>query len=550
MKRHAIILGVGLLAGGGIGYALGVRQTALAQLSTAGERPQPCLDAAPRSTGATPAPADRTTAPEPAAGAANDRARIADWLAAQGPMRDWSEINRCLIRWAKTDPWAVLAFVDQADRFPERTNALAVPLSLIGRTTPTAAADWLRAHVPESARKELATQVVAIISDENPREALALARADEIPVEPSTVGYVLGCLARQDPTEAAALLSTLAAANRTNAAEMIGSTWAERDAESALLWCESLRGQPGDDQAARGVLLELATRNATTLGEALTRLQPSAETTECVVRMLAATDAPQALLLAANLPAAQQPAAAKALAETALGSAPDRVAARARAALPVSEFSSVLADGWQEWRRSDRPAAEAWANNLTDPALRGVIANFKLQEIANGEPELFLSSLTTLPASSTERTAVEAALSSLPADAAARWIAAQPDAVDPAFAARTAANYFQADREAASRWAHSLPPGTARDRALASTALAWSETGDPTTATVTADTIADPRLQTSTRFQIFNTLCQQDRPGALRWLARQPLSAEIRTNWEILATAATTPAASTFEHSD
>ena len=345
MKRHAIILGVGLLAGGGIGYAIGVHHTALAQLSTAGERPQTPIAAARHTTDAEPAPTELTAATEPAPDAENDRTRIADWLAAQGPMRDWSEINRCLTRWAKADPWAALAFVHQAGRFPERDNALSVPLAYIGRTDPTAVADWLRSHVPEAGRKDLTTRIVVMISDENPREALALARADQIPVEPSTVGYVLGCLARHEPTEAAALLSTLADDDRTSAAEMIGSTWAERDAESALRWCESLRGQPGDDHAARGVLLELVNRNATNIGEALKRLQPSAETTASVVRVLACNDATQALLIAANLPVAQQPAAATALAETAFGSAPDRVVALARANLPVSDFSSVLANG-------------------------------------------------------------------------------------------------------------------------------------------------------------------------------------------------------------
>jgi len=542
MKRHAIILGVGLLAGGGIGYAVGVHHIALAQLSTAGERTPPALSSARPATGAAPVPADLTAAPEPAAdNCEKDRTRIADWLTAQGPMHDWSEINRCLTRWAKADPWATLAFVHQAGRFPERDNALSVPLAYIGRTDPSAVADWLRSHVPETGRKELATRIVVMISDENPREALALARADEIPVEPSTVGYILGCLARHEPTEAAALLSTLAAAERTGAAEMIGSTWAEQDAESALLWCESLRGQPGDDQAARGVLLELATRNAATVGAALKRLQPSAETTEYVVRLMANNDATRALLLAADLPVAQQPAAAKALAETAFGSAPDRVVALARATLPVSEFSAVLANGWQEWRRSDRPAAEAWASQLTDPALRGAIASLQLQEVATNDPDLFLSSLAALPAAGAERTSIEAALSSLPADAAARWIAEQPSAVDPDFAARIAANYFRTDREAATLWAQALPPGSARDRALASTALAWSETGDTTTATLTIDTIADPRLQTSARFQIFSALFQADRPNALQWLARQPLSAEIRANWEILATTTTSP---------
>lgn len=490
--------------------------------------------------------------PTSAGDVANDQARIVNWLAAQGPQRDWPEISRCLTRWARAEPWAALAFVHQAPRFPERTNALGIPLSFIARTAPAAVADWLRNQQPASSRKELATQVVASICDENPFEALALARADQIPVEPNTIGYVLGCLAQREPTQAAALFSALPSAEKDDAAERIGRAWAEKDPDAALRWCDTLRGQLGEDLATRGVLSALADRDAKAAAAALERLHPSAETVESVLRQIAYLDASTSLLVAARLPAAQHPAAAKAVVEASFGTAPDRAVALARASLPVPEFTTLVTSGWQEWRRSDRPAAEAWAANLADPALLEVFADVKLQEAAEADPALFLSCLATLPASNAESPSVEAALGNLPAGTAARWIAEHPAAVTPAFAARTALGYFQTDPEAASVWAGTLPAGAARDRALAGTAQAWGESGDAATAAHTVEAIADPRLQTSTRFQIFSTLCQADRAHAVQWLARQPLSGEIRANWEILATADASPAplAPASEHCD
>lgn len=540
MTRPAIILGVGLLSGCGLGYAIGVYQTAFGQLSSSA-RNQPALAAPPVAPPAPP-PAKGPAGPSAAANdTTKDQAQIVAWLAAQGPLRDWPEINRCLTRWARADPWAALAFVHQAPRFPERANALCIPLSFLARSAPASVADWLRTQQPAANRKELATQVIASICDENPHEALALARADQIPVETNTLGYVLGCLAQREPAQAALLFSGLASDQKDDAAERIGRAWAEKDPDSALRWCDKLRGQPGEDLATRGVLSALADRDAKAAGAALERLLPSAETIDSILRQIAYLDATTSLLIAARLPAAQQRAAAKAVVEATFGTAPDRALALARANLPAPEFTSIVTSGWQEWRRSDRPAAEAWAANLADPSLLGLFADVQLQESANADPALFLSCLATLPTSNAESPAIEAALSNLPADVAARWITDRPDAVAPAFAARIAANYFRADREAATLWAHSLPPGTARDRALATTAQTWIESGDTATAALTVEAIADPRLQTAARFQIFSTLCQQDRPGALRWLATQPVSPEVRINWEILATEGTAP---------
>ncbi|MBK8476430.1 MAG: hypothetical protein IPL39_08925 [Opitutaceae bacterium] len=198
---------------------------------------------------------------------------------------------------------------------------------------------------------------------------------------------------------------------------------------------------------------------------------------------------------------------------------------------------------WQSPPACPRPSsAQPPKPSSRHPALLGIFADVHLQETADADPALFLSCLAALPPSNTERPSIEAALGNLPAPSAARWIAEHSEAVTPAFAARTALSYFQTDPEAASAWAHTLPAGPARDRALAGTAQAWGESGDAATATHTIEAITDPRLQTSTRFQIFSTLCQQDRPAALRWLATQPVSPEVRTNWETLTTAEASPA--------
>ncbi len=543
MKPQALFLGLGLVAGAAGGFAVGQHRRPSAP------GPAPATQAeTPGATGVTAeaanaAPAEAApTAAESAAG--EDRARIESWLAAGCPMRDWSEIVQLLNHWSDTDPWAAVAFVHGAPRFPERTNALCIPLAAAGRDAPEAVAAWLRDRVPLAARKELATQIVGSLCDQHPAAALALVRAEGIAVEPHTFTYIVGNLVQQDPPAALALFAALPATERVTSAELIASFWSARDPQAAVAWCEHQRGEPHADLAARGVLLALANRDAALAADALLRLQPGAETIGYTVNALTYNDATVALRLAEQLASEARAAAVRALAESALGTAPERIAALAHTALPPADFEPLMVSAWANWRRSDPTAAEAWAERLGDSPTRAAVLRAKLEEVANNEPDLLLASIDAVPAGELERTSIQSALNSLPVATAARWIAERPDLVEPAFAATTAAGYFEADRETATAWALTLPAGTARDHALAATARAWSENGDAAQATATVAAIAEPALRTAARFRVFRSLYERDSAGARTWLAAQPLAPEVRANWEDLAASTATAAPS------
>ncbi|MBK8476427.1 MAG: hypothetical protein IPL39_08910 [Opitutaceae bacterium] len=174
---------------------------------------------------------------------------------------------------------------------------------------------------------------------------------------------------------------------------------------------------------------------------------------------------------------------------------------------------------------------------MQDPEVRAGLELVRLRDTARNDPSLFLSSVDSYPAALTEKPLIQNALSQLNADEAGAWIARHPAVVDAGFVARTAAAFFEWNRDQAIAWVGSLAPGEAQNRALASLASQWTDSGNATQAASTIAAITDPRLQTSTRFQVFNTLYRKDRAAAVQWLGTQPLAPEIRANWETIVSA-------------
>ena len=59
--------------------------------------------------------------------------------------------------------------------------------------------------------------------------------------------------------------------------------------------------------------------------------------------------------------------------------------------------------------------------------------------------------------------------------------------------------------------------------------------GDTSKASASLADIDDQRLQTGTCFQVFTTLYRKDPIAAAQWLNTQPVSPEVRANWQTLA---------------
>ena len=532
MKREAALLGLGLLLGCGIGLGVAMHSTPPAAEPSPSSAPTIAADPAPVAPGAAP-PSAAATREETSASLC---AELTRHLAAPNPLNDWQALERTLMRWAEADPWEALAFVDQAPRFPMRNSALAIPLAAIARRDPTVAAAWMREHSTERGRRILTSFVVAAIADSHPREALVLGRTPDLGADEYLLGYPLGRLAAESPTEALAAFATTRGYERLQAAELIGAAWIEQDPEAALRWCASLRDPAVAGAAANGTLMRLAERDPAAAAAALLRLQPPRDATCSALCAIARSQPALALECLSALPAALVPDATTALARDAFGTAPDQFVSRLRTHLAPGELTEALRRGWEAWHDSDSKAAEAWADQVADPDLRARLVDIRLTDSAAAEPRAFLASLDNVPDAHLETASIRVALENLPPADAAHWISGHLLLAPPDTTLAIARNFAVGDAAAAARWADTLPPGGLRDHTLATIAMGESRAEQLAESERTLAKIGNPQVCLAARFQVFAKLHGQDPAIAEAWLATQPLSAEVQASWTAIAT--------------
>ena len=550
MKRQAALISLGLIAGLGLGYALGVHRASgiIQRPPQAGTAHQAASASTPRSAVDVPVgPAGETPTRLTAAAA---KQKLADWVAAGCPDKERWKAQEWLGAWSLEDAPGALAFVASAARFPLRNAALVIPLAALCRKDPAQVRDWLYAKIPEQERGAIAEMIIRSISAENPREALVLAEAEQMPIGTNTYGPMLAQLLRVSVPETLAAFNRLPDGGRKETAGAIARSWAAIDSAAALRWAETLRGLPGETEALTAIAFELADNHP---DQALALMRDGHVTpgaTSEFVRMMSYRNPKYLLSHLADCPAADRTTVLEHTLPDTFSSDPDRLAALARSTLPAAEANRIVSTAWQSWLQEDRPAAEAWAAQAGDASIRASLELVKLRDTANTDPSLFLSSIDNYPAALTEKPLIAAALDRLNSDEAGDWIARHPGVVDPEVIATTAGRYFGWNRAEALVWAQSLPPGPSQNQAFASIAQQWTNTGDSAQAATTISAITDPQLQTSMRFQVFRTLYTKDRTAATQWLAAQPVTPEIRANWETLAATITDNDSSSIVHLD
>ena len=550
MKRQAALVSLGLIAGLGLGYAVGAHRAGglIQRPPQSGAAPQAAPAPTPRS--AVDAPGSPAGEVPTSLTAAAAKQKLADWVAAGCPDEERWKAQEWLSAWSLEDASGALAFVAGAARFPLRNPALVIPLAILCRKDPAHVRDWLYAKIPEQERGMIAEMIIRSISAENPREALMLAEAEQMPVSTRTYGPMLAQLLRVSVPEALAAFNRLTDGGRQETAGAIARAWAAIDSAAALRWAESLRGLPGAAEALTAIAFELAEDQP---DQALALMRNSRVTpgvTSEFVRMMSYRNPKYLLSHIEDCPAADRAAVLTNTLPDAFSDDPDRLAALARSTLPASDANRIVSNAWQRWLEEDRPAAEAWAAQAGDPTIRASLELVKLRDTANTDPSLFLSSIDNYPAALTEKPLIAAALDRLNSDEAGDWIARHPGVVDPEVVATTAGRYFGWNRAEALVWAQSLPPGPSQNQALASIAQQWTNTGDSAQAATTISAITDQRVQTGTRFKVFASLYRKDRSAATQWLAAQPVTPEIRANWETLAATITDNDSSSIVHLD
>jgi len=483
---------------------------------------------------------------------ADDAQRIlAAWISGKKPRIDSDQLRKCLSLWSESDPRAVLAFVDQHLHGNIRDYAFAVPLSVLGRKNPQEVVDWIRAYPSAEDRGSIALFTVELLTKSAPNMAVTIAEGLPLNMSGLQQQFLLGALAADDPDAAQAAFAKLSTHRRKEVALAVGRGLAKNNPQAALQWCKSLGDSPESGGAMQGVVSEIALNLGDEKAlEALNQLQPSQAALDEIANTLKWRSPEAALALLPKLsPKVSSEIAARFIDED-FAETPDEMLALAHAYLPPEKASATLAAAWADWRDTQSEAADAWLASLPDPAQRSLFEPVRLRYLASSDPAAYLARIASMPFAATERETIGEALSDVSPAQAAHWVAINPKLIAPEQSAQTIVSYYEDSSADATTWALSLPPGDSRDQVLGAIALASLEQGGSTSAGSLIGAISDPHRQTGTRFQVFNTLYRKDRATAVQWLAAQPVTPEIRANWETLAATSSLAGNPEFGHLD
>lgn len=481
----------------------------------------------PASTTASPA------APQPTGLNLHEKiARLHRW--ANGQDRALPDKDRWtwLMEWSEQEPYAALAFVEKAPRFPERNWGLVMPLVVIGREHPAEVVQWLRTHLPRTEdRVPVAEEVSMKLEDDFPAAALELAIAPDLSYGPYRLAQAFARIAATQPALAQASFLRLSVEQRTAVADGFLAAWSRVDTPAALAWTESQRGQPYFENCVRGLLQAAASQSAAELGELLRRLQPSVKQ----VRRLDIKEPTALAALLEYLPANARAAAFDSDIRQLMPSHPEALTELAQRYLSADQQVDFLAESFTTWLQSDRPAALAWMQTQSQPDLLRRLQRQLAEEQFSTNPQQYLAWLETQPGTETEQAQALGQMAyDYPAQAA-DWLLHHATPQAQSAAAIIMARYLQRDEAAAATWVARLPPGPLQDQALDVAANHWAETKEIAFATSSIHTISDPAQKTATQFSVFKTLHARDAATATQWAASQGLSPEIIANWQTLS---------------
>ncbi len=507
MQRKVALAGIGLFAGFGLGWAVGVHYPRMTPATV----PKTVVGPA-RSIGASAAPK-----------VDDGRAALAMWYAANCPWAGKAAALEHLAVWAEKDPRAALAWVSCRAHHSNYDHFLAVSLAWLCRQSPAETNDWILGNIKVAQRAKLARSVMYEVAGIAPHEAIAFAVAAGIELDIEYRTPILETLALTDPAEFAAMFSSLSPADQKRSASSIANHWARSDREGATRWCESLQGQPGEVNAIRGLLCEVAQQDPANVFEVFDRLSRTGGKMGSVAFYLTFHE---------NGFSGMLPAIAGDL----LASDPARTVELFKTH-QRERAGECITKAWTSWRYSDRIAADAWAETINDPEVKAALVTGQLREAAKHDPAMLLSCLDANPSAEIEKKTIRDALLRVPRTDARKWIAAHPDLAEAESTSWITQRYLEDDHSAAVAWVDSLPVGENKDQALAQVALSDDESTNIGSATAALEAITNPALRTTVTFKLYSSLHAKDKRTAESWLAGQPIPLEIRANWETISSA-------------
>lgn len=460
------------------------------------------------------------------------------WSEGRNPTLPEMERAEILKAWAEQDPLGALAFIQSAPRYPDRNDALAVPLAVLCRSRPGDVLRWMRENLPrEKDRSNVVNSIINELYHTHPAETLELVEHAGVTIVPYRYAQILAALAKPEPARAQAAFAKLPPETQSQAADDYVCSWAEEHPADAIAWTESQRDQPFYNEAVRGLLRAYVNKTPAELGEMIRRIQPSTE----IVQNLDWSDDPAKLeVLAQYLPAEQRTSLFDYGVRYRFQHHPEQIAAIAQRYLPDDARRQFFSGGFSDWLGSDRPAALAWMQRQSDPALIQMLQKTLDDDQLPEAPAARLAALESRPLDKDRINEALAQLNEQDPASAASWVSRHNDKVDASgVTAMIMTSYLERDPAAAASWVASLPAGAVKDDALQTAAEHWASENELAFANANLAAIADPQRRTVAQFNVFRQLQTTNVQAAEEWAHAQGISPDILSSWQALVNGTT-----------
>jgi hypothetical protein len=367
--------------------------------------------------------------------------------------------------WSRFDPAGAAQWIESLERRGQARLAYEIADAYVAQQPDEALAWALR--ISRSPGRNLWSHMVGLLAQQNPQEALRLARSAENPAQrDQAMGAVLGAIAAQDPALAISYLDDVpAGAQRTVTAVQIAMQMAEKSPEAALDWIGNL-----DDRQARA-------QGLNELGNRLVW-----EDVDAAARLV------------------------------------DRV--------PDEQRQWWISNVARAYVFQDVDRGIQWVRRFeNEPGYDNIVRQFA-SELAVRSPDAALD-LVERTATGRERDQMLADMVMSGAgkqspETASRWVAKISDDDSRARAVEyLAATWGQYDASGARKWVMSQPVGQARDRGLAQLAINTSSTADDALALIDQIQSRDQRMRAVMQTAVRLSWASPDEARTL--LRRQPL---------------------------
>jgi len=453
------------------------------------------------------------------------------------PEQRLSFLKPLLALWAKSDPSAALAYIDESQ--PGGLRDVEVEALLAGWTEqdPEAAAAWWRQLPDSRLRTDSAKTVIDALAGKNPAAAYEFAIGASAKLQSALIPDVFASWARTDPAAAVAQATQMEPSDlRGQAFYSVAKVWAENDPQAAQAWAESLPEGPYKTTALSMTIQGLAQANPKAATDYVLNLPPGQERDDSIgflSRTLAENDPNAAWTMAQQLPddKARQNALNAIIGQYALtdpAAALTFMEEQGTSLSPAnakSLYSSIAAN-----LAGNAPqAAIAAAANLPDGPNRDTYLSTAFSALVATSPtdaEKLISSLPTdKQAAAVNRVASSMSFNSNPSGAMA-LVMSQPEGVitDSTFDS-VFRNWTGSAPEAAGQWIKTLPAGATQDNALQIYVSALTKPS-PATAAAWAEAISDESTRNTAIEKVAQSWLKTDPKAATAWLAQSSLPAD------------------------